>query len=340
MTNNIAGLDLHKSRSYITVMDGNGQILGEENLASKAEPILNYLKDFTPKPEVVFEATRNWYWLYDALQREGFRVTMAHPNKTKVIAEAKIKTDRVDSKMLAHLKRTDLLPESYLAPLEIRETREVLRHRVFLVRQRSKIKSKIRTLLAKLNLNCPKTDVLGKEAIDWLKKKSKIMPSVFKDKLENFLRLGEELKEKITSIEQVINREAAEDGIVQLLITIPGVAEFTALLVRAEIGNIKRFPDADHLASYCGLVPSVRSSGNHTKRGHITKEGNRWLRWALVEASLNVRNGSEHFKNFYYRILARKDKNIAKVATARKLAVAIYHMWTRREPFKEPGAQG
>ncbi|MBS3787053.1 transposase, partial [Candidatus Bipolaricaulota bacterium] len=192
MNSKVAGLDLHKDRSYITVMYADGQILGEENLKSSAQPILSYLRKFG-KPEVVFEATRNWYWLYEALQRKDFEVTMAHPKKTKAIGEAKIKTDKIVSHMLAHLKQADLIPKAYLAPLEIRELRELLRHRIFLVRERAKVKAKIRNLLSKLNLTCPKSDVLCDGAIKWLKTRREEMPTVFADKLGDFLQLGEEL---------------------------------------------------------------------------------------------------------------------------------------------------
>jgi len=339
MNSQVAGLDLHKNQSYITVMGKDGQILDEVNLKSEADSILTYLDKFED-PEVVFEATRNWYWLYEALQRDGYDVTMAHPKKTKAIGEARIKTDRIDSHTLAHLKRADLIPESYLAPLETRELRELLRHRVFLVRQRAKVKSKIRTLLSKLNLTCPKSDVLGKEAIIWLRENQKKMPEVFSDKLDDFLAVGGKLTEVIERTNAVIKREAEEDEIVRLLKTIPGIGRFSAMVIKAEIGTISRFPDADHLASYCGLVPSTHSSGNYTHRGNITKEGNPWLRWVLVEAAGKLKGKSKHFEDFYYRVLAKKTKKVARVATARKLAVALYYMWKRREPFKEPKING
>ncbi|MFB6291453.1 MAG: IS110 family transposase [Candidatus Bipolaricaulia bacterium] len=339
MNNQVAGLDLHKDQTYITVMGKDGQVLGEKVLKSKAGPILNYLRNFD-KPEVVFEATRNWYWLYDALQREDVEITMAHPKKTKAIGAARIKTDRIDSHTLAHLKRADLIPESYLAPLETRELRELLRHRIFLVRERAKVKSKIRTLLSKLNLICPKSDVLGKEAIIWLRENQKKMPEVFSDKLDDFLAVGGKLTEVIERTNAVIKREAEEDEIVRLLKTIPGIGRFSAMLIKAEIGTISRFPDADHLASYCGLVPSTHSSGNYTHRGSITKEGNPWLRWVLTEATGKLKGKSKHFEDFYYRVLAKKTKKVARVATARKLAVALYYIWKRREPFKEPKING
>ncbi|MBS3792536.1 IS110 family transposase, partial [Candidatus Bipolaricaulota bacterium] len=135
-------------------------------------------------------------------------------------------------------------------------------------------------------------------------------------------------------------KKAKEDKIVNLLVTIPGIGTFSALLIKAEIGDLHRFPDADHLSSYCGLVPSTHSSGNYTHRGNITKEGNPWLRWVLTEAAGKIKNKSSHFEDFYYRVLAKKTKKVARVATARKLAVAIYYMWKREEPFKEPNFTG
>lgn len=335
MNSTYAGIDLHKDHSYVTVTGDEGQILGETVLDSKVEQIVDYLHRFG-KPEVVFEATRNWYWLYDALQREGFKLKMAHPKKTKAIGEAKIKTDKIDSHMLAHLLRADLIPESYLAPLETRHLRELLRHRVFLVRERAKVKSKIRTLLSKLNLTCVASDITSSKAVRWLRDKQMDMPDVFSDKLDDFLSLASDLNAIIGTIEVKVEGLADSDEVVKLLITIPGIGKFSALLVKAEIGDIDRFPSANHLTSYCGLVPSVYSSGNHTHRGPITKEGNKWLRWVLVEASWKSKRKSKHLADFYNRIEERKNTKVAKVATARKLAVAIYYIWTRREPFKEP----
>ncbi len=110
--------------------------------------------------------------MYEPLQRKGYDVTIAHPKKTKAIGKAKIKTDKIDSPTLAHLKRADLIAESYLALLETRELRELLR-------EWAKVKSKIRTLVSKLNLISPKSNLLGKEAISWLKERGKKMPQVF-----------------------------------------------------------------------------------------------------------------------------------------------------------------
>lgn len=335
----IIGLDLHRNYSYVTAMREDGVTLDERSLPNEKEAIRDYLSAFSEPLTVVFEATRNWYWLCDLLQREErvMEVVMAHPKKTKAIAEAKIKTDRIDSRMLAHLKRADLLPESWLAPLAVREVREWLRHRIFLVRKRAAVKTKIRSLLAKLNLDCPQTDVLGKGAQLWLAD-LKGLPEVFSAQLRDYLKLGNQLTALIEEVEARIEECGQHSEVAELLATIPGVGVFTALLLESEIGDIDRFPSPKKLAAYCGLVPSVHSSGQVTRRGKITKEGNRWLRWALVEAAGKVKERSAHYRRFYERILHKKGKKVARVACARKLAVTIYWMWKRREPFQEPSA--
>ncbi|MFB6214679.1 MAG: IS110 family transposase, partial [Candidatus Bipolaricaulia bacterium] len=137
-------------------------------------------------------------------------------------------------------------------------------------------------------------------------------------------------------VEAKVEVEAKDSEVVTLLVTIPGVGDFTALLIVAEIGEIDRFATPEKLSSYSGLTPSVHSSGNKTRTGEITKQGNPWLRWALVEASWKLKNKSDHFQEFFERVAKKKGKNVAIVGTARKLAVAIWHMWKRREPFKEP----
>lgn len=139
--------------------------------------------------------------------------------------------------------------------------RELLRHRVFLVRETAKLKTKVRNLLSKLNLNCPHSDVFSDVAIQPLREKQPGMPQVFADKLDDFLKLGEIFTVVISETQMIIVEKAKGDEVVILLNTIPGIGQFSALLIKAEIGTITRFPDSKHLTSYCGLVPSTYSSG-------------------------------------------------------------------------------
>ena len=161
------GLDLHKSFSYITIMNDRGEVIGQKRLPSNGE-ILNFLKGFEDSMEVAIEATPSWYWLYDCLEDEGFKVNLSHPLKTKAIVYAKVKTDKVDSATLAHLLRSNLLPLSYVPEKPARLNRELLRYRASLVKVQTGIKNKIHTILAKNNISHGYSDLFGKEGMAFL----------------------------------------------------------------------------------------------------------------------------------------------------------------------------
>jgi len=161
------GLDLHRSFSYITTMSDKGEIVGHKKLPSNGE-IVEFLKEFDDTMEVAIEATPSWYWLYDCLEDEGFKVKLSHPLKTKAIAYAKVKTDKVDSATLAHLLRSDLLPLSYVPEKPVRLNRELLRYRARLVRVQTRIKNNIHTILAKNNVSHSYSDLFGKEGMAFL----------------------------------------------------------------------------------------------------------------------------------------------------------------------------
>ena len=153
-----AGLDFHRSFTYVTTMDEKGEILGQKKLPSNGE-IVDFLKEFEDSMEVAIESTPSWYWLYDCLEEEGFDVKLSHPLRTKAIAYAKVKTDKVDSATLAHLLRSDLLPLSYVP---VRLSRELLRYRASLVNIQTRVKNKIHMVLAKNNVDNEYSDLFGK----------------------------------------------------------------------------------------------------------------------------------------------------------------------------------
>jgi len=161
------GLDLHKSFSYITTMNDKGQIVGQKKLPPNGE-VVEFLKEFGESMEVAIEATPSWYWLYDCLEDKGFAVKLSHPLRTKAIASAKVKTDKVDSATLAHLLRSDLLPLSYVPEKPVRLNRELLRYRASLVKIQSGIKNKMHTILAKNNISHDYTDLFGKAGMAFL----------------------------------------------------------------------------------------------------------------------------------------------------------------------------
>ena len=266
------GLDLHKSFSYITTMNDKGEILGQKKLPSNGE-VVEFLKEFEEKMEVAIEATPSWYWLYDHLEDEGFDVKLSHPLRTKAIASAKVKTDKLDSATLAHLLRSDLLPLSYVPEKPVRLNRELLRYRASLVKMQTRIKNKIHTILAKNNISHDYTDLFGKAGMAFLHSLS--LPENYTIALEGYLSVLETVRHEIRNVSKKVQQLAEDDQDSVLLMTIPGVGYYSALLIKSEIGDVKRFPSAKQLCFYAGLVPSPHASGMY-------------VTWSYYQAGLEV----------------------------------------------------
>jgi transposase len=194
------------------------------------------------------------------------------------------------------------------------------------------IKNKIHAVLTKNGIDCTFSDVLGKSSQLWLK--SLAVRACYRQEIDGYLRIAEALGISIAEITTKIKAEVAESPQAQLLMSIPGISYYSALLVLSEIGEIERFPDAKRLCSYAGLVPSIYSSGSKTYHGRITKQGSRWLRWILVEASTHAANGDANIQKLYRRVSRRRGRSTARVAVARKILTIIYAMLKRNEPFK------
>ncbi len=317
------GLDYHRSFSYLTTMNDKGEIIGQKKIPNNGE-IVDFLKEFGEEMEVAIEATPSWYWLYDHLEDEGFEVKLSHPLKTKAIAYAKVKTDKVDSATLAHLLRSNLLPLSYVPGKPVRLNRELLRYRASLVRIQSGVKNKIHTILAKNNVSHGYSDLFGKEGMTFLH--SLVLPENYKIALEGYLAVLDAVRQEVQAASKKVRQLAEQDHDSVLLMTIPGMGYYSALLTASEIGDVRRFRSAKQLCAYAGLVPSTYSSGNARFHGHITKQGSRWLRWILVEAAIHAVKRPGVLRRFYFKIERKKGGQIAKVATARKLLEWIYHI--------------
>jgi len=325
------GVDLHKKYSFITKMDEKGNIIEQFKLSNQPQSILHFVESLPPNCKIALEATANWYFFYELLENKIKEIYLAHPLKTRAIAEAKIKTDKIDSTILAHLLRADLLPTSYIPPREIRDQRELLRYRASLVSIRTAIKNKIHAILSKNGITLPYSDYFGKKALKELK--SLNLRHAYRKELDGYLELLEVLNKLIKEVTQIIREIVEENPQARLLTTIPGISYYSALLILSEIGDIRRFPNAKKLCSYAGLVPSVRSSGGRTRYGPITKQGSKWLRWILIELAPHFVRGSEEMKRYFERIARKHGVNTAKVAVARKMLKIIYYMLRDNRPY-------
>jgi transposase len=326
------GVDYHKSFSYLTTMNDKGEIIGQKKLPSNGE-IVDFLKEFDEEMKVAIEATPSWYWLYDCLEDQGFEVKLSHPLKTKAIAYAKVKTDKVDSATLAHLLRSNLLPLSYVPEKPVRLNRELLRYRASLVRIQSEVKNKIHTVLAKNNVSHGYSDLFGKEGMAFLR--SLALPENYKIALEGYLAVLDAVRQEIRAASKKVQQLAEQDHDSLLLMTIPGMGYYSALLTTSEIGDVRRFRSAKQLCAYAGLVPSTYASGNTCFHGHRTKQGSKWLRWILVEAAIHAVKRHGMLRRFYFKVERKKGGQIAKVATARKLLEWIYHILRDGRTYQE-----
>lgn len=327
------GIDFHKNNTYVTRMDEKGNILESKNIKNEKDVLEEFVETIGREDEVVLEATGNWYYFYELVEDRALNVTLSHPAKTKAIASARIKTDKIDSAMLAHLLRCDLIPASYLPERSLRDLRETLRYRASMVWFRTSVKNKVQAILSKNGIRCPHSDLFGKKSLAWLS--SLPLRECYRESLNGYLALANTLTLEIRRVGEAVRKRAEESEEAKLLMTMPGISYYSSLLILSEIGEIDRFPSSGKLVSYAGLAPSIYSSGGVTRTGRITKTGSTYLRWILVENSHHAIRGSYRFEGLFRRISARSGKNAAKVAVARKMLVSIYHMLKNNQPFKD-----
>jgi transposase len=261
--------------------------------------------------------------LADVLQDAGYELHLAHPMRTKAIASARVKTDAVDARTLAHLLRTDLLPEAYIAPRELRDLRDLLRHRVALTRMRSSLKNRVAAVLAKNGIQRAYNDLYGPAGTRFLAALE--LREAPRRRLDSTLALIADFTREIDATSHEIDARAQQDPYVDVLCQIRGVGRYIAMLVIAEVGDITRFATARRLCSWAGLTPTVRSSDGKARLGHISSQGSRALRWALVEAAQHAATGGGPLRDSYERIAKRRGKQIAKVAIARKILTLCYY---------------
>jgi transposase len=317
------GIDLHRNRSHVAVIDEQGELTLSRRLVNDRETFLELLGDSAGETHVALEATYGWEWLAELLEEAGYDLHLAHPLRTRAIAAARVKTDAIDAKTLAHLLRTGFLPEAYVAPRELRDLRELLRHRATLTRMRSAVKNRVHAILAKHGIAREHSDLFGKGGREFLAGLE--LRDAPRRRLDSLMSLICDFDREIETTTHEIEERAKADDRVDVLCQIRGVGRYTAMLIIAEVGDINRFPTARHLCSWAGLAPSVRSSDGKARLGHITRQGSPALRWALVEAAQKITTGSGPLRDKFERIAKRRGRKIAKVAIAREILTLSYY---------------
>lgn len=317
------GVDLGKQSSYFVIKDETGKRLHSSKVFNDRVAIEAALKPYLHyRLQGVMEATCNYYWLQQELSRLGCEVILAHPRKTRAIADAKVKNDRLDANILCDLLRANLIPQSYIPSEEIRLLRELVRQHIRLVQMRTQIKNQIHSLLTKLNCQCKVSDLFGKQGRLWLS--TLPLPEVFAFQRKQALCQLDQYDLLIKQADRQIQHALKRFPQAERLRAIPGIGLLASAMLIAEIGPIERFPSPKKLASYAGIAPGLYESGKTSHQRGITHEGNSYLRWILCQVTqVHIRKPGP-LRQFFLRLKERIGYTKALIATSRKLLIGIY----------------
>ena len=328
------GLDVHRNFAQIAVLGGPKP--ASPRISTDPESLRAFAQTLGPDDQVVLEATANTWAIADLLAAHAGRVVVSNPLRTRAIADAKIKTDKVDAATLAQLLAADFIPEVWVPDAQTRALRRRIAHRRALVAQRTRLRNQVHASLIRSLVACPFTDLFGKQGRSWLDKVE--LAADERASVESCLRLHDTLEVEIAAIDQALAKTALANEDAQLLCTISGIGAVTGLAICAAIGPIDRFVRPNKLVSYLGLDPRVRQSGEGPARtGHISRAGQAHARGLLVEAAHDAVRSPGPLAAFHGRVAARRGPQVAAVAVARKLVVIIWHLLVHRTTYRWTG---
>jgi transposase len=322
------GVDLHKEFFQACAVTGLGDRHWERRFPRTAAGIAAFLEGCGPVRAIAVEASGPTWSFVDAVQGGGARVCVVDPRKTRLKAGYAAKTDRLDARRLADALRRDSVVSIYVPPPAIRDLRELCRGRNQVVRLRTRLAQMIRALLLRTGAGEPPGRKLyASPGLAWLTAVQ--LPGSAGAQLRRLDGLFRAVHAEAEAATAAVVAQAAADPIAVALDTLVGIGPVLALSIRAEVGDIRRFPRGPELASYAGLVPRVERSAGHAWSGRITHEGSPWLRWALVEAAMHAIKRHDRVGHWARRLTVRKGPYKARVALARVLCDDVVARWPR-----------
>jgi transposase len=339
-----AGLDLSRNRLDVCLLSDAGEIVAEFKSPADRDGLVGLVRrvDRYREPvRAVVESMTGARFVHDTLERLGWDVLIADAHKAKGLAPLTCKTDKTDARVLAVLSERCLVPEIWLPDPTIRRERELARFRLHLVKHRSALKNRIHSTLINFGEPCPVTDLFGLRGRELLQRLD--LPGPWRQSLDASLHLIDELDFQIAELGKELRRAGADHRYVPLLLTVPGIGWVLAYTIAAEIGDIGRFASPNKLTGYTGLCPRVVQSGERDRRGPLTKHGPKYLRWALLEATMHALRHpvyAERYQRTKQRLGKQRGAKVAQIEVARRLTHAIWHMLTANEPFNAPAPGG
>lgn len=332
MTNYI-GLDHHRKFTQVAVVDETDAVILECRMLNTLEAVKAVLDRLTGPTQAVVEAGPSWGWVFDTFQKLGIDMILANPMQVRVIAETRCKTDRRDALVLARLLRAGWIPRVHVGDAESRAKKQIWRERIWLVRMQVRLKNRIRRLLDHHHVDIPDySDLFGVAGRTFLKALE--LPGLGQKILQSELALLASYQTQIKEIQAAAMEATQSMPSLRYLESLPGFGMIFAPIAALEIGDIGRFRSASSLASYCGLVPSVSSSGGLTYRGSTGHSGNHWLKWVFIEAAWSAMRTMPELKVRFQRIKDRRGASIAVVACARHLCEIAFSLLKHQRCFE------
>jgi len=320
------GIDVHRKRSQVAVIDQDGQVLANRNVPNGAEPILKVIGGLPPGTAAAFEACYGTSWLVELLEDYGFGPHLVHPSRCKAIASARLKNDKAGAAILGQLLRADMLPEAWIAPPPVRQLRALLRHRVYLVRLRTRLRNRIHAIVAGYGYDRPAGGYWTGPGRAWLAALDLL--AVSRELAGDYLGLTGALQERIDRLDWEIRQRARPRPAGQ------GAHPAAGHRPVHRAGHPRR--GRRHQPVRPGAPAGVlgrahpgrpRQRPGRPLRAHLSKQGSVWLRWVLCEAAQTAKRSPE-FAPAFQRIAKRRGRKIATTAVARKLATRAWHLLT------------
>lgn len=330
-----AAIDVASKGSYLYVRDRRGRKVEGGEIPTERAVLWSVFRKYKGKKiEVAIEAGGHTRWMYDELKGMGIKVYVVNPNKVKAIASSKKKTDKIDAQILSELLRIDALPEEVImAEGKDRELRDLIQARHKVISGYTNLMNYLRGLLRQEGVMLRAREFRAKDNFRGIARQE--LPKQVKEILARYRALIAAMVTEKDKIEENITTYVNQD--IDLIKSIPGMGEISSRTIKAAIGEIKRFKKAKQLTSYCGLVPSVRSSGERTEYGHITREGRSEVRRVGIQSAHAVlRSKSKEglpLRQWHERIAKRRGKKTAVVALARKLITVLFYVLRDKKEY-------
>jgi transposase len=332
-------IDLHSTNNVTVVIDEQDRVAYQKRLPNDLALILKELSGYQSELQgVVVESTYNWYWLVDGLMAQGYKLHLANTAAIQQYEGLKYTDDHSDARWLAHLLRLEVLPQGYIYPRADRPVRDLLRKRSQMVRQRTTNLLSIQNLLTRntgSSLSAKRVKRLDVQQVDELLANPDLALAVKAN-----LSVMSSADEQVELLEQTVTQRVKLRPQFSFLKTVPGIGEILALTIMLETGDIGRFTSVGNYASYCRCVGSQKISNGKKKGQGNTKNGNKYLAWAFVEAAHFAIRFNAKIKSFDQRKKGKTKVVVAIKAVAHKLCRACYYIMRDRVPFDVTKAFG